>query len=68
MAADHRRTTTGPLVNHRSTVADRQSTGGSWAGSGPPRGIYVDADVEIEGMKPSCRIELGTFDIEANAL
>ncbi|GKB74356.1 hypothetical protein Tco_0935768 [Tanacetum coccineum] len=34
-AADHRRTTAGPPVNHQSTVVDRQSTGGSWLGLGP---------------------------------
>ncbi|GKG53097.1 hypothetical protein Tco_0552365, partial [Tanacetum coccineum] len=27
-------TTVGPSLDHRSTVVDRQSTGGSWAGSG----------------------------------
>ncbi|GJR46544.1 putative reverse transcriptase domain-containing protein [Tanacetum coccineum] len=42
---DHRRTTAGPPVNHRSTVVDRQSTGGvrlgqvkEWAGSGQGMG------------------------------
>ncbi|GKG12692.1 hypothetical protein Tco_0346929, partial [Tanacetum coccineum] len=32
---DQHRTTARPPVNHRSTVVDRQSTGGSWSGLGP---------------------------------
>nr|GEV05159.1 60S ribosomal protein L28-2-like [Tanacetum cinerariifolium] len=58
-------TSTGPSINHRSTVVDRQGQVGLWTGSGSgrprgmprvshvcPRGIHVDADVDITTMRP----------------